>query len=57
VIAHRVEVAENTVRAIAKRFIETGGDVEATIGREQRATPPMHQPPSPLPGLLEATVY
>jgi hypothetical protein len=41
VIAHRVEVAENTVRAIAKRFIETGGDVEATIGRKQRATPPV----------------
>src|SRR3954468_15600767 len=41
VFAHQVGVAENTVRAIAKRFVETGGDVEATIGRKKRATPPV----------------
>ena len=41
VIADRVGVAENTVRAIAKRFVQTGGDVEATIGRKQRETPPV----------------
>jgi Homeodomain-like domain len=41
VIAHQVGVAENTVRVIAKRFVETGGDVEATIGRKRRATPPV----------------
>src|SRR4051795_1658358 len=41
VIAHQVGVAENTVRAIAKRFVETGGDIEETIGRQQRETPPV----------------
>jgi hypothetical protein len=41
VIAHQVGVAENTVRAIAKRFVETGGDIEETIGRKQRETPPV----------------
>jgi hypothetical protein len=41
VIAGHVGVAETTVRAIAKRFAETGGDVGATIGRKQRQTPPV----------------
>ena len=41
VIGRRVGVAESTVRAIAKRFDETGDDVEATIGRKQRLTPPV----------------
>jgi transposase len=41
VIADRVGVAENTVRAIAKRFVETGGDVGSTIGRKRRVTPPV----------------
>jgi transposase len=41
VVAERVGVAEPTVRTIAKRFIETGGDVEATISRKQRLTPPV----------------
>ena len=36
VIADRVGVTENTVRAVAKRFVETGGDVEATISRKRR---------------------
>lgn len=41
VIAQRVGVAEDTVRAIAKRFVETGGEIEATINRKQRETPPI----------------
>ncbi len=41
VMAGRAGVAETTVRAIAKRFVETGGDVEATIERKQRQTPPV----------------
>jgi len=41
VIAQRVAVAESTVRAIAKRFADTGGDIEATISRKQRETPPV----------------
>ncbi len=41
VIAGHAGVAETTVRAIAKRFAETGGDVGATIGRKQRQTPPV----------------
>lgn len=41
VIAGHVGVAETTVRAIAKRFVQTGGDVGATIGRKQRQTPPV----------------
>src|SRR3982751_5676112 len=40
-VADRVGVAENTVRAIAKRFAETGGDVGSTIGRKRRMTPPV----------------
>ena len=31
----------NTVRAVAKRFAETDGDVLATIGRKPRETPPV----------------
>ena len=50
VVAHQVGVAENTVRAIAKRFVETG-DVEATIGRKQRETPPV---PPMVTGEVEA---
>ncbi|MBA3528986.1 MAG: helix-turn-helix domain-containing protein [Propionibacteriaceae bacterium] len=41
VIAQRVGVAENTVRSIARRFVDTGGDVEATISRKQRLDPPV----------------
>jgi len=51
VIAHRVGVAENTVRLITKRFVETGGDVEATISRKQRETPPV---PAIVTGEVEA---
>ena len=41
VIADRVGASENTVRAVAKRFHETGGDVLVTIGRKPRLTPPV----------------
>src|SRR4051812_35620684 len=41
VIAQRVGTFTNTVRAIAKRFAETDGDVLATIGRKPRETPPV----------------
>ena len=41
VIADRVGTSENTVRAVAKRFADTDGDVLATIGRKPRQTPPV----------------
>jgi len=41
VIAGRVGVSEETVRVIAKRFAETGGDVGATIRRKRRLVPPV----------------
>lgn len=41
VIADRVGISVNTVRAVAKRFDETGGDILATIGRKPRETPPV----------------
>jgi hypothetical protein len=41
VIAERVGLSGESVRLIAKRFVETGGDVEATIGRKQRLVPPV----------------
>jgi hypothetical protein len=39
------------VRLVSKRFAETGGDVWATIGRKERAFPPV---PSPVTGEVEA---
>ena len=51
VVASRVGVAENTVRAIAKRFVQTDGDVEATISRKQRLVPPV---PAIVTGEVEA---
>ena len=51
VIGQRAGVAENTVGLIAKRFAETGGDVEATIGRKQRLSPPV---PPVVTGEVEA---
>ena len=51
VIADRVGVAENTVRLIAKRFVETGGDVEATVSRKERPGPPV---PPTVTGEVEA---
>ena len=53
VVADRVGVSENTVRQIAKRFVETGGDIEATISRKQRQTPPV---PPIVTGDVEARV-
>ena len=41
VIADRLGTSENTVRAVAKRFHDTDGDVLATIERKPRLTPPV----------------
>jgi hypothetical protein len=41
VIAQRVGLSEETVRQIAKRFVGTDGDVQATIARKQREAPPV----------------
>ena len=51
VIAARLGVSVETLRLVAKRFAETGGDVWATIGRKQREFPPV---PSPVTGEVEA---
>lgn len=51
VIAARLGVSGETLRLVAKRFAETGGDVHATIGRKQRDLPPV---PSPVTGEVEA---
>jgi transposase len=51
VIARQVGVSETTVRSVAKRFDETGGDVQATITRKRRLTPPV---PSVITGEVEA---
>ena len=39
------------MRSVAERFVETDGDVEATIIRKRRATPPV---PSVITGEVEA---
>jgi transposase len=51
VIAERVGVSCETVRLVSKRFVDTGGDVWATIERKQREFPPV---PSPVTGEVEA---
>jgi transposase len=51
VIAARLDVSGETVRLIARRFAETGGDTRATITRKQREFPPV---PSPITGEVEA---
>ena len=51
VVARQVGVTETTVRSVAERFVETGGDVEASITRKQRARPPV---PSVITGDVEA---
>jgi Homeodomain-like domain len=53
VIAGRIGVSENTVRQVAKRFAETGGDVVTTVGRKQRQAPPV---PPIVTGDVEARV-
>jgi len=50
-IAARLEVSGETLRLVAKRFADTGGDVHATIGRKKAAGPPV---PSPVTGEVEA---
>lgn len=50
-IATRLEVSGETLRLVAKRFADTGGDVLATIGRKKRDLPPV---PSPVTGEVEA---
>ena len=40
VVARQIGVSETTVRSVAERFVETEGDVEATITRKRRASPP-----------------
>jgi hypothetical protein len=51
VVAARLGVSGETLRLVAKRFADTGGDVHATIGRKQRELPPV---PSPVTGEVEA---
>ncbi|MBE8516202.1 helix-turn-helix domain-containing protein [Amycolatopsis sp. H6(2020)] len=51
VIAERVGVPTETIRRIAKRFLDTDGDVGATISRKQPPNPPV---PSPVIGDVEA---
>jgi hypothetical protein len=51
VIAARLGVSGETLRLVAKRFAETGGDVHATISRKMRECPPV---PSPVTGEVEA---
>ncbi len=51
VIATRLGVSRETLRLVAKRFADSGGDAAATIARKQRALPPV---PSPVTGEVEA---
>ncbi len=51
VIAARLEVSGETLRLVAKRFADTGGDLHATIGRKKPDGPPV---PSPVTGEVEA---
>ncbi|MFF1563225.1 helix-turn-helix domain-containing protein [Streptomyces sp. NPDC058293] len=51
VVAARAGVSGETLRLVAKRFAETGGDVHATIARKKRELPPV---PSPVTGEVEA---
>jgi hypothetical protein len=51
VIAGRLGVSGETLRLVARRFAETGGDVHATIARKKRDLPPV---PSPVTGEVEA---
>ena len=41
VVAARALTSTTTVRVVARRFAETGGDILATIGRKARQTPPV----------------
>jgi len=50
-IAVRLGVSGETLRLVAKRFAETGGDARATIERKRRGLPPVA---SPVTGEVEA---
>lgn len=41
VVAARAVTSTTTVRVVARRFAETGGDILSTIGRKPRETPPV----------------
>src|ERR1700750_3222899 len=47
VIAARLRVSGGALGLVAQGFAETGGDIRATVGRKQRAHPPV---PSPVTG-------
>jgi hypothetical protein len=51
VIAARLGVSGETLRLVARRFAETGDDIWATVGRQQRAQPLV---PSPVTGEVQA---
>jgi hypothetical protein len=51
VIAARLGVSGEMLRLVAKRFVESGGDVLATVSRKKRDFPPV---PSPVTGEVEA---
>lgn len=51
VIVARLGVSDETLRLVAKRFTDTGGDVHATIGRKKAPGTPV---PSPVTGEVEA---
>lgn len=51
VVADKVGMSAESIRLIAKRFVDTGGDVEATISRKKRVAPPV---PSVITGDVEA---
>ena len=51
VIAGRLGVSGETLRLVAQRFAETGGDVRVTIARKKAEHPPV---PSPVTGEVEA---
>lgn len=53
VVAERAGVSEQTVYLIAKRFVETAGDVDEVVGRHKRATPPV---PAKVTGDVEARI-
>lgn len=53
VVAERAGVSTNTVYLVAKRFAETGGQVDAVIERRKRVTPPV---PAKVTGDVEARV-
>lgn len=53
VVAARVGVSEGTVYAVAKRYVECGGDVDQVITRRTRVSPPV---PAKVTGDVEARV-